>query len=77
MVLYREISIKVDYTLSGKVQYEIMQQHHKLKDTVYGADVEFIVLAEKAKSEGFIKEIINVTSGRAAICEGEECWLAQ
>ncbi len=76
MSLYNEISIKVDYTASGKVQYEIMQKGHRLKDTVYGADVEFIVLAEKAKSQGFIKEIINATSGRAVITEGEEYWLA-
>ncbi len=77
MVLYTQISIKVDYTASGKVQYEIMQHGHRLKDTVYAADVEFIVLVEKAKSEGFIKTITNATSGRAEITEGEDCWLAE
>jgi hypothetical protein len=67
----------VDYTTSGKVQYEIMQKGHRLKDTVYAADVEFIVLVEKSKCEGFIKGVINVTSGKAEISEGEDCWLAE
>lgn len=74
MVLYTRVSIKVDYTLSGKVQYEIMQQGHRLEDTVYAADVEFIVLVEKSRCEGFIKDIINVTSGKAEIEEGDDCW---
>lgn len=77
MVLYTRIGVKVDYTTSGKVQYEIMQQGHRLEDTVYAADVEFIVLIEKAKVEGFIKNMINVTSGKAEITEGEDLWLAE
>lgn len=74
MTLYTRVSIKVDYTLSGRVQYEIMQQGYRLEDTVYAADVEFIVLVEKSRYEGFVKDIINATSGKAKIEKGDDCW---
>jgi uncharacterized YigZ family protein len=77
MVNYREIRVLVDYTTSGKVQYEIMQQGYRLKDTVYGADVEFVVLVQKSFADSFVKAMVNLTSGRAQITEGEECWLAE
>jgi uncharacterized YigZ family protein len=77
MVLYTEIRVTVDYNSSGKVQYEIMQQGHRLKDTEYTNEVCYVVLVEKSRCEGFINGITNVTSGRAVISEGEDCWLAE
>ncbi len=77
MVLCRRISVRTDYTLSGKVQYEIMQGGHRLEDTLYTADVVFNVLVQKSKCSSFIKDIINVTNGRAEITEGEDRMLAE
>ena len=77
MVMCTRISVKVDYTLSGKVQYEIMQQGYRLEDTVYAADVEFLVLAEKSVCDNFVKDMINITSGKAEITLGENLVVAQ
>lgn len=73
-VLYTQISITVDYTLSGKVQYEILQGSHILEDTVYTQNVEFKVLCQVSLTEGFIKNIINVTNGQAIIETGENVY---
>ncbi len=77
MVLFRQVNIKVDYTLSGKVQYEIMQQGCRLKDTVYTADVEFMALVEVEKCDSLVKKMTDVTGGKAAITIGEDCWLRE
>lgn len=75
MVLFRQVNIKVDYTLSGKVQYEIMQQGCRLKDTVYTADVEFVALTETGNAESLVKRMTDITGGKAVITMGENCWL--
>lgn len=68
-ILYKKISIIVDYTLTGKVQYEIMQAGHIIEDTIYADNVEYIVLCEVLRSDGFIKRIIDITGGKANITE--------
>lgn len=67
--LYKKISIIVDYTLTGKVQYEIMQEGHIIEDTIYTDNVEYIVLCEVLRLEGFIKRIIDITGNKANIVE--------
>ena len=42
-VMYKEVRIKIDYTLLGKVQNEIINMGYFVKDTVYEDNVEFIV----------------------------------
>lgn len=73
-ILYTQLSITVDYTLSGKVQYEILQGEHILQDTVYTHNVEFKVLCRVSMTEGFVKNIINVTNGQAVINIGESIY---
>ncbi len=74
-VLHNEIKITVDYTLSGKIQYESLNQGHIIKDTIYTDKVCYIVLCQKNKKEGFIKSIINATSNKAEIEYGEDCYI--
>lgn len=73
-ILYTQLSITVDYTLSGKVQYEILQGEHILQDTVYTHNVEFKVLCRVSMTEGFVKNIINVTNGQATVNIGENIY---
>lgn len=73
-VLYTQISITVDYTLSGKVQYEILQEKYILQDTVYTHNVEFKVLCPVAMTEGFVKNIVNITNGQGVIAVGENIY---
>lgn len=62
-----EIHYRVDYTLSGKVQYEVLNGGHILKDTLYTDKVEFIVLCENGKSEKLNEDIINLTGNSVKI----------
>jgi uncharacterized protein, YigZ family len=64
---FRQYSIVTEYTQQGKIQYEIMQGEYIIKDTVFTDKVEFIVLAEEAKTEGFEKRIADVSAGKAII----------
>ncbi len=61
-----------DYTLSGKVQYEILQKEYILEDTLYTDKVEFIVLCEKSLADIFEKNMTEVTSAKAEIIFEEE-----
>lgn len=75
IVLFKQVNIRVDYTLSGKVQYELMQLNCRLADTLYTEVVEFVTLVERQMAEGLVKHITNVTGGKAVITVGEDCWL--
>lgn len=63
LVLYRKYSVVADYTDSGKVQYEILQDGHELFDTVYTDKVEYIVLVETDAAEGFEKKMTEIFRG--------------
>ena len=65
--LYNEYSIITDYNLSGKIQYEIMQNEYILRDTIYSDKVEFIVFIEAIKAEAFKNNIINITNAAVEI----------
>lgn len=57
----------VDYTLSGKVQYEVLNGGHILEDTVYTDKVEFISLSEVEKADKLRENIVNLTSNNVEI----------
>lgn len=57
----------VDYTLSGKVQYEVLNGGHILEDTVYTDKVEFVVLSEVDMAEKLKENIVNITGNKAEI----------
>ncbi len=73
-ILYRYIFITADYNASGKIQYEILQKEHIIKDTEYTDKVRFTVLCEADSAEGFIKHITNISSASALIEKGEEAY---
>ena len=64
-ILYSRINVTVSYDLSGKVQYEAMQGGHIVEDTVYTDSVCFKLLVKVSDADRFIKNITNVTNGRA------------
>lgn len=61
------INITVDYTLSGKVQYEVMNKGHILENTDYTDKVRFTVLSDVDCCSGFIEDIVNITGGKAVV----------
>jgi uncharacterized YigZ family protein len=70
-ILYQQFEVTIDYTLVGKVQYEILKQEHMIKDTLYTNQVTFIVLVELRNCEHFIETMIEVTSAKTNIIKSE------
>ncbi|MCH5209746.1 MAG: YigZ family protein [Oscillospiraceae bacterium] len=62
------ISVRVDYTLLGKMQHEIMSKGYILEDTVYADNVSFIIACPVSSSDRVIAEITDMTNARA-VCE--------
>lgn len=62
------VSISVDYTLVGKMQYKLASLGYIPEDTVYGSDVEFIVCCPSDKTDRLIADITEITNGRA-VCK--------
>lgn len=75
--LNTEVHITVDYTLSGKVQYEVLNKGHIIIDTIYTDKVKFTVQVNKSLTDGFIEDIINITSGSAEITKGKDVYLSK
>lgn len=65
LILYAKYEITTEYTDSGKVQYEILQEGHILFDTQYSDKVVFIVFAKVEETEAFEKKIIDIFKGNS------------
>lgn len=76
-VLYREVSIKIDYTQFGKVQNEIMNMGYFIKDTIYEENVEIVVYSRSNEVENIMTKITDITSATADIQIGEELYLSE
>lgn len=72
---YREVFINVDYSLVGKIQYEITNNNYILIDTKYTDTVEFSLYIKCDIVEEVIKNIINLTNNTAKINKGDENFL--
>lgn len=59
------ISVKVDYDLVGKLQYKIANDGYIVEDTIYENDVTFLICSPKADTDRLLKELVDITSGRA------------
>ncbi len=73
--LNNQLHIITDYTLSGKIQYEALNKGHIIKNTIYTHNVEYVILCEYDKTDQFIKNIINVTNGKASVTKGDCCYI--
>lgn len=60
-------SVRVDYTLVGKIQYKIATDGYILEDTLYENEVEFKVCLRKEEVQKFIDDVTEITCGRAII----------
>lgn len=65
LILYAKYEITAEYTDSGKVQYEILQEGHILYDTQYSDKVVFIVFTNVEETEAFEKKMIDVFKGNS------------
>lgn len=66
-VLYQIFEITVDYTLNGKLQYELLKQNYIIKDTYYTDKVTFVVLIQPKDIDKFKKVVAETTSAQGQI----------
>ena len=61
------VSVTVDYSLSGKIQYQIATDNYILEDTVYDENVTFLVCCKPETTERFINDIKDLTNAKAKV----------
>ncbi|NLM03498.1 MAG: YigZ family protein [Clostridiales bacterium] len=76
-ILYKEVIVKVDYTLLGKLQNDILQAGYILKGIEYHEIVEFSVYVKIDDVEKFRSHIIEWTNARCEIIEKENIYLTE
>ena len=69
-VLCDILSVRVDYTLVGKLQYMIAEGGYILEDTTYENEVTFKVCLKKEQVDKFCAEVTEITCARAIIKRG-------
>jgi uncharacterized YigZ family protein len=69
--LIASIRIRFDYNLTGSVMGLIARYDAAVERTVYGAESEMVLRVRQSKTEDFVRELVNATSGRARVL-GEE-----
>lgn len=74
-VLYDVIKIRMDYSMQGKVQNEILNLGYIIKDTVFDDAVNMYIYSPADSSEDVVKRVTNITSGKALISNEETIYL--
>lgn len=69
------ICVKVDYTMSGKIQHMIGTKNLMTDDIVYGDDVTYYIYTTIDETKDLIKEITELTYGRANITVTEQKYI--
>ena len=59
------VCVKADYDLVGRIQHHIAVKGYILEGTEYGNDVTFLVCCKIEDTDRFMKEMVDLTSGRA------------
>ena len=62
------VAVRVDYTLSGKVQYILSAGGYEIEDTIYDNEVTYKVCVKCDETDSFLAKITDETNARA-ICE--------
>ena len=65
--LYEKISLCFDYSLNGKLQYEISEKKYFVSQTDFTDKVKMSLYIENDKAEKFIKDITDISSGRVLV----------
>lgn len=67
--------IRIDYTLHGKVQNELMNGEYIIKETTYDDKVNIFVYCRPDLSNKLISRITDVSNGKASIEEKDQVYL--
>ena len=76
-ILFRDIRFKIDYTMLGKVQNEILNLGYIIKEILYEDMVTIVVYCKSDEVNEISEKIVNFTSARVEIEEKEEFYLSR
>lgn len=65
------LTVAVDYNSDGKIRYAAEKNKYIVEDTVYGADVRFVLQVPKEQVGQAIAQFTQLTAGKAVITEEE------
>lgn len=72
-VLYRRIKARMDYTLYGKVENDLLSEGYIIDETIYDDAVNIVVLCDFEREEDLRNLLVNITSANVDIQDiGEE-----
>lgn len=66
------LSVKVDYSLLGKMQHEIMSKGYILEDTLYEDNVTFVISTPIADTDRIMGDLTNMTNATADITKTDK-----
>lgn len=66
-VLHDLLKVRIEYSLLGKIQNEVLNRGYIIKDTVFDDAVNLYIYSEVDKSETFIQLMNNLTSGKGDV----------
>lgn len=70
------IEVICDYTGVGKLQYTFANKGIRVISSEYGADVTFKIVVETTDASATIKDLTEITSGKALVSEDYKCMFA-
>lgn len=76
--LFKQFKLNFEYTLLGKIQYEIAQMNHKIIDTIYTDKVEVIVVVLDLEALKFVSNMLDIFGNKVYVLEVdnyEGAWL--
>lgn len=71
-ILFRKIKVRIDYTLYGKLENELLRLKYIITDVVYDDAVNIVILCETNKFDNLISVITELTSSRMTYIELDE-----
>ncbi|WP_024832860.1 YigZ family protein [Ruminiclostridium josui] len=69
------LNIIIEYTIFGRLQNMLISNNNIIKEIRYEQDVELCVLIEVGNEEKLMKDIVEVSNGRAIIDLGEKTYI--
>lgn len=66
-VLHDLIKVRIEYSLLGKIQNEVLHHEYIIKDTVFDDAVNMYIYSDVNRTERFIQLMNNLTSGRGDV----------
>ena len=61
---YLRMSLKMEYTLLGRIQYGLMQEDYRIEDTLYTDGVEMKVLVPEKDQDRFVQLVTRLSDGK-------------